>query len=194
MRITGGHARGIPLDAPSGDKTRPATDRLREAVFSSMGSRVEGCEVADLFAGTGSYGLEALSRGARSATFFENDRSALACLKRNIEAVQRSFRPDTLHTRVVTRDVFTASGTTLAYNLIFLDPPYATIEKNLGRLFQSVIDQIAAPGGRVVVELPGNLTPDIAGWQIVRRIGKAGKDKPTALLLEQKHAPTNAHD
>ena len=80
MRITGGRAGGIPLKAPKGNHTRPATDRLRESVFSSLGASIEGCKVADLFAGTGSYGLEALSRGAASSTFFESDHAALNLL------------------------------------------------------------------------------------------------------------------
>ncbi len=90
MRITGGRARGIPLHAPRGRETRPATDQLREAVFSSLGPRVEGARVADLFAGTGSYGLEALSRGATSGCFVENNRQALVCLRANLAAVLRS--------------------------------------------------------------------------------------------------------
>lgn len=194
MRITGGHARGIPLKTPKGDHTRPATDRLREAIFSSMGPQVEGCEVADLFAGTGSYGLEALSRGARSATFFENDRCALECLRRNIQAVQRSCQPDTVPAHVVNRDVFATTGTTPRFDLIFLDPPYAIIEKELGRIFHSVVARIAAPQARVISELPGDLTPVIAGWQIVRRIGKSGRDKPTAAIFKQNHAPADAPD
>ena len=79
MRITGGKARGIPLASPKGDATRPATDQLREAVFSSLGARIEGAQVADLFAGTGAYGLEAMSRGAIGGIFVEAFERAWAC-------------------------------------------------------------------------------------------------------------------
>lgn len=123
MRITGGKARGIPLKAPKGDGTRPATDRLREAVFSSLGGSVEGCKVADLFAGTGSYGLEALSRGAASATFFETDRAALTCLRQNAQAVLRSCNLDTSAAKIVARDVYSLDVNCPGYDLIFLDPP-----------------------------------------------------------------------
>jgi 16S rRNA (guanine966-N2)-methyltransferase len=186
MRITGGKARGIPLKAPKGDGTRPATDRLREAVFSSLGASVEGCRVADLFAGTGSYGLEALSRGAFAATFYETDRAALTCLRQNVQAALRSCGLDTGAAKVVARDVFSLDVNSPAYDLIFLDPPYEMIEANLGRIFAKAVHPIALEDARAIVELPGNLEPEIPGWELVRRIGKAGKGKPTAAIFQRK--------
>jgi 16S rRNA (guanine966-N2)-methyltransferase len=184
MRITGGRASGIPLKAPKGTRTRPATDRLRESVFSSLGASVEGCKVVDLFAGTGSYGLEALSRGAASSTFFENDHATLTCLRQNVQATMRSCNMDTNVAQVVARDIFALDSNTPSYNLIFLDPPYDTISENLQRIFEKVINPIAMAKARAVVELPGDLGPEIHGWKILRRIGKAGKGKPTALIYE----------
>ena len=183
MRITGGKARGITLKAPKGEGTRPATDRLREAIFSSLGASIEGCRVADLFAGTGSYGLEALSRGAASATFFETDRAALTCLRQNAQAVQRSAHLNTDAAKVVARDVYSLDTNRPDYDLIFLDPPYDTIAENLNRIFEKAVDTIAKADARVIVELPGNITPEIEGWQLLRRIGKSGKDKPTAMIF-----------
>lgn len=183
MRITGGKARGIPLKAPKGEGTRPATDRLREAVFSSLGAGIEGCSVADLFAGTGSYGLEALSRGASAASFFETDRAALACLRQNVQAALRSCQLDTFAAKIVGRDVFSLDLNSPAYDLIFLDPPYEMIAGQLGRIFEKAVNPIALENARAIVELPGNLDPEINGWQLVRRIGKAGKDKPTAAIF-----------
>lgn len=185
MRITGGNARGILLKAPKGDATRPATDRMREAVFSSLGSCVEDCKVADLFAGTGSYGLEALSRGAASAMFVENDRAALTCLKQNIQAVLRSCRLDTSVASIRTQDVYSLQSSESGFDLVFLDPPYATISTGLARIFERAVNPLAATNARVLVELPGNLTPEIKGWHLTRRIGKAGKDKPTIAIFEQ---------
>ena len=185
MRITGGRARGIPLETPAGDHTRPATDRMRESVFSSLGPSIESCQVADLFAGTGSYGLEALSRGAASADFYETDRKALACLKQNISAVLRSCELGATTANVHTRDVYTLKDASPRYHLIFLDPPYETIAGNLNRIFEYAVSPIATSDGRAVLELPGNLTPDIEGWKLVRRLGKAGKDKPTAAIFER---------
>ena len=75
MRITGGLARSIPLILPKGDAVRPATDALRQAVFSSLAARVAGARFLDLFAGSGAYGLEALSRGASSGVFVEKRRA-----------------------------------------------------------------------------------------------------------------------
>jgi len=183
MRITGGKARGIPLKAPKGDGTRPATDRLREAVFSSLGASIEGCRIADLFAGTGSYGLEAISRGAASATFFETDRAALTCLRQNAQAVLRSCNLDTTAAKIVARDIFTLEVNSPTYDLIFLDPPYEKIANHVSRIFEKAVNSIALEGARAILELPGNLEPEIAGWHLQRRIGKAGKDKPTAAIF-----------
>ena len=187
MRITGGRAGGTPLKAPKGNRTRPATDRLRESVFSSLGASIEGCKVADLFAGTGSYGLEALSRGAASSTFFEIDHAALTCLRQNVQAAIRSCNLDIAAAKVVARDIFSLDSNTPSYDLIFLDPPYDVIAENLHRIFEKAINPIALENARVLVELPGNLEPKISDWQILRRIGKAGKDKPTALIYERTY-------
>lgn len=185
MRITGGKARGIPLKAPKGDHTRPATDRMRESLFSSLGPSIEGCKVADLFAGTGSYGLEALSRGAASANFYETDRQALTCLRQNAEAVLRSCQLDTARAKVVARDVYSLDVNSPAFDLVFLDPPYHTIEAGLPEIFAKSVNPIALDGARAIVELPGNLNPEIEGWQLIKRLGKAGKDKPTVAIFER---------
>jgi 16S rRNA (guanine966-N2)-methyltransferase len=97
MRIIAGQWRGRPLDAPKGDITRPTSDRAREGLFSMLASRLGSFEeltVADLFAGTGALGLEALSRGAAHCTFIEKDRNALDILKRNIERFDAGERTD----------------------------------------------------------------------------------------------------
>lgn len=185
MRITGGRARGIPLKAPKGDGTRPATDRMREAVFSSLGPSIEDCRVADLFAGTGSYGLEALSRGAASASFFETDRSALTCLRQNVQAALRSCKLNSNAAKVVARDIFSLDVNSPAYDLVFLDPPYEMIAEHLGRIFEKAVSPIAVEDARAIVELPGNLEPKLEGWEMIRRIGKAGKDKPTAAIFKR---------
>src|SRR4051794_29287469 len=91
MRISGGRARGIPLLAPKGDAVRPATDGMRQSVFSSLGDRVVDARFLDLFAGSGAYGLEALSRGAATGVFVEQNAKAAACIERNIAAVCKSL-------------------------------------------------------------------------------------------------------
>lgn len=185
MRITGGTARGIQLKVPKGDGTRPATDRMREAVFSSLGTLPEGCRVADLFAGTGAYGLEALSRGAASAAFYENDRHALRCLQENLRAITRSCKLPESVGKIFPQDVHTIQNPASPTDLIFIDPPYDQIQEALVRIFATTVERFSHRGTRVVLELPGNLTPEVPGWQITRRLGKLGKDKPTAAIFER---------
>ena len=94
MRISGGQARGIPLRVPPGDAVRPATDGMRQAVFSSIASRVPGARFFDLCAGSGAYGLEALSRGAAGGVFVEKNAKAVACVRTNLAAVCKSLGRD----------------------------------------------------------------------------------------------------
>lgn len=185
MRITGGLARGIPLTAPKGDGTRPATDQLREAVFSSLGPRIEGARIADLFAGTGAYGLEAMSRGAMSGLFVENSRPAVACLKKNIITVTKSSRVDPKLWPILAQKVETLAGETGPFDIVFMDPPYAMVEKAITQVIESHISSIVAPDGLLCFEMPGHVDLTLPGWTLLRRLGKAGKDKPTAAFYEK---------
>ena len=83
MIISGGQAKGIPLEVPKGIEIRPSTQANRESLFSSLGERILGINFLDLFAGTGSYGLEALSRGAKNGHFVEKNRKAIQSIKKN---------------------------------------------------------------------------------------------------------------
>ena len=129
MRISGGIARGVPLAVPKGDAVRPATDGMRQAVFSSLGARVVGAFFWDLFAGSGAYGLEALSRGANGGIFVERNARALACLKRNLSAVGKSAGRAWETARLVETDVlaWVSSEREGAADLVFVDPPYEMI-------------------------------------------------------------------
>lgn len=124
MRISAGEHRGRRLKGPKGTRTRPTSDLLRQAVFNVLGPRIQGARVLDLFAGTGSVGLDALSRGASTATFVEGDRRAVGTLRSNLESLNLAA-----HARVVTGDALRAlkrlqaAGET--FDCIFLDPPYA---------------------------------------------------------------------
>jgi len=120
MRIIAGAWRGRPISAPPGQATRPTSDRAREALFSMLTSRLgsfEGLHVADLFAGTGALGLEALSRGAAACTFVETDRAALEILRRNAAALGAGDRAD-----IRPQDATRIAGG--PFHLVFLDPPY----------------------------------------------------------------------
>jgi len=122
MRVIAGQWRGRPLVAPKGDATRPTADRTREALFSMLTSRLgsfEGLAVADLFAGSGALGIEALSRGAASCLFVEQDAAALDALKGNLAK---------LGTRADVRagSVMGLGPAPAALDLIMMDPPYGT--------------------------------------------------------------------
>ncbi len=151
-RIISGAASGAPLASVPGTGTRPTTDRTKEALFSWLQSRgwCEDTVVLDLYAGSGALGLEALSRGARSATLVERDRKALEVCRRNAAAVNRALgrRVAEAVGRPVER--FLADGTVQA-DLILADPPYPLG----GQELDDVLVQAAAaltPGGLLVLE------------------------------------------
>jgi 16S rRNA (guanine966-N2)-methyltransferase len=122
MRVIAGALRGRPLLAPRGQATRPTADRVREALFSMLLSRVgsfEGLAVADLFAGSGALGIEALSRGAASCLFAEQDRAALDALRANLAALG-------LKADVRAASVLALGPAPAPLDLILMDPPYGT--------------------------------------------------------------------
>ncbi|MBA4136319.1 MAG: methyltransferase [Opitutus sp.] len=180
MRITGGQARGIPLTLPKGDAVRPATDAMRQAVFSSLASRVPGARFLDLFAGSGAYGLEALSRGAAGGVFVERNAKTVAFIRQNIEAVCKSLTRDTHDLTVITADATTVPlAGTAAPHLVFVDPPYDVIEELAPKIFGRLIEVLAAVKDPVIVfEMPGEFELQPAGWTCVKRLGK-GARQPT---------------
>lgn len=124
MRIVAGEWRGRKLVAPKGDATRPTADRTRETLFNMLASRVgsfDGLAVADLFAGSGALGLEALSRGAASCLFAEHDPAALDAIRANIATLGARDRTD-----VRRGSVMELGPTSTPYDLLLLDPPYGT--------------------------------------------------------------------
>ena len=124
MRIVAGQWRGRKLAAPKGDATRPTADRTRETLFNMLASRVgsfEGLTVADLFAGSGALGLEALSRGAASCLFAEQDSAALDTIRANVATLGARDRTD-----VRRGSVMELAPASEPYDLLLLDPPYGT--------------------------------------------------------------------
>ncbi len=124
MRIIAGEWRGRPLVAPKGYATRPTADRTREALFSMLLSRIgslEDMQVADLFAGSGALGLEALSRGAAHCLFAEQDKAALDALRTNITRLGAGAR-----SRVAAQSVLTLGPAREPCDVLFMDPPYRT--------------------------------------------------------------------
>jgi 16S rRNA (guanine966-N2)-methyltransferase len=172
MRIIAGQWRGRPLLAPEGQDTRPTSDRTREGLFSMLASRLgslEGLRVADLFAGTGALGLEALSRGAAHCTFIERDRSALATIERNVARLDAAARSE-----VRAGAVERAAPPLEPFHLVMMDPPYGQ------GLAQAALERLASgawvgPGGWISIEKgPESLSlPDGFEVDAERRFGKA---------------------
>ena len=172
MRIIAGEWRGRKLVAPAGLETRPTADRARETLFSMLASRLgsfEGLRVADLYAGSGALGLEALSRGAAHASFVEHDRNALKAIEANISALGASPRTA----------VRAMSASRLpngdAFDLIFADPPYAP---GSGTATARAVAEAGwlAPGGWMAIETGRGAAvepPDSWTIEVDRQVGRA---------------------
>jgi len=190
MRITGGKARGIPLLLPKGDAVRPATDAMRQAVFSSIASRVEGAWFLDLFAGSGAYGLEALSRGAAGGWFVEKNAKTAAFIRQNVGAVCKSLGRGTHDLQVLALDATQPpAGLSPLPELIFIDPPYDTIETVGPALLAQLAELLApVPDPVVAFEMPGAITMTPPDWKLARRLGQ-GARQPTVCLFTANRAP-----
>jgi 16S rRNA (guanine966-N2)-methyltransferase len=181
LRVIAGEYGGRVLKSPRGIGTRPLLGQVREALFNILGSRVEDAEVWDLFAGTGASGIEALSRGARYVTFVEKSNQALAVLGANLQMLG----PDAVsRSRVLKADAWQppapiAEGTELAApDLVFLDPPYASVAEDPARCAYRAVSLAArlAPGGVLCFHFPDGLldTDDFDGLDVdLRRWGRS---------------------
>lgn len=161
MRVVAGSLRGRPIVAPEGMATRPTTDRVREATFNSLDSygAIDDAVVADLFAGSGALGIEALSRGARSCTFVERDRDALRAVRANVERLGLGDR-----TAVIAGDVMATITTLRGVDLVLADPPYGFTAWD--RLLEA-LEAILAPDAFVVLESDRPVALP-SGWEELR--------------------------
>lgn len=179
MRIISGEAKGRRLVAPDTRDTRPVTDRVREAVFSIVGTSVEGASVLDLYAGSGSFGLEALSRGASAATFVESGRRALKALRANIAATALG---GTMVSSSV-QDFLQRSRS--GFDLVFIDPPWEMPSSDLGRDLAR-LDRLLSGDAEVIVSRrhDDEIPPTPPGWRVAtdRRYGD------TRIVRYQKEA------
>jgi 16S rRNA (guanine966-N2)-methyltransferase len=158
MRVVAGVAKGRKLTAPDGDRTRPTSDRVREAIFNalfSLDDAVTDARVVDLFAGTGALGIEALSRGATSVTFVERDRRALAALEHNLSHTALGAQATVVRADALDWLAAVADG----FDLALCDPPYdfAAWSELLARL----------PSPLAVLESDRPLDT-FEGWEVVR--------------------------
>ena len=183
MRITAGYARGILLNSPTSSATRPATDAARQAIFSSLGSEIEGAKVLDLFAGTGAYGLEAASRGAAEAVFVENSRRAFAVLKSNISEIQKLVNA---RMRAVFADCLKMPVEAEEFDFVFADPPYALLQNE--KFSQGLYSLFQRLSGTPVIMLEAPAEYDIPAeyaslFQVLKRLGKKSKGKPSQIIF-----------
>ena len=178
MRVAGGEFGGLALKAPDTDALRPTQDRVREALFSMLAPEIPGADFLDLFAGSGSVGIEALSRGAASATFVERDRRHLAALSGNLSAtVGRAGRAASARTVAADAYSWIAAYSGPGFSIAFADPPYALGEE---RGYAQVLATLASrgvvrPGGLFVAEMTAVQRPEeTPGWELLRdrRYGK----------------------
>lgn len=150
MRIIGGKLKGKKLYSVPGVKTRPTADRVRESIFNILSSLVSDAVVLDLFAGTGAFGFEALSRGAQSAVFAEIDKDSISVLRRNIKNISVESQTKVIQWDI-TKNLNCLRSFQPAFNLIFMDPPYRKnmIKPSLINLHSS---HCIENGARIVVE------------------------------------------
>jgi 16S rRNA (guanine966-N2)-methyltransferase len=170
VRIVAGSRKGHRIEAPKGVFTRPTGDRVREAVFSILGS-VEGARALDLFAGSGALGLEALSRGASSCLFVERDREAVRVIQANLEKLHLTGAV------VVARDASAALREERErgrrFDLVLADPPYEDWERHEAALAE-LVPSVLADDGLVVVETADRVEPALPlDLVTTRRYGSA---------------------
>jgi 16S rRNA (guanine966-N2)-methyltransferase len=174
LRIIAGQWRGRKLVAPEGDTTRPTADRTRETLFSMLQSRLgsfEGLAVADLFAGSGALGLEALSRGSASCLFVEQDPAAVRAIRANLAALRAQAQAQG---DVRASSVLSLGAARAALDLVFLDPPYHT---GAGAVALDKLVRLGwiGPATWVSLETAADEEPKVRGLDAVaeRRVGKA---------------------
>ena len=186
MRIIAGRFRGHALTAPRGRATRPTSDRVREALFATLGD-VEGLPVLDLYAGSGALGLEALSRGAKSATFVELSRPAVAALRKNVAALGVASE-----TRLLEADTRAAlarmTREETRFGLVFADPPYAARE-TAATLATLVSSGLLLEGAWIVLEHAAKTVPPPGAPACALRFTRKYGD--TALTF-YRHSTTEA--
>lgn len=189
MRIIAGQAGGRRLAAPP-DGTRPTTDRVREALFSSLDGHVREhhggwgtVRFLDVFAGSGAVGLEAMSRGAASATLVERDRRCLDVLRRNVAAVDP-------RARVVAADASTWPPDGGPYDLVYIDPPYALEDDDVRAVLDAMRQRGALAEDALVVVERSTRSPEPwpdSGWEHLRKRDYGdtalwyGRPSPTAV-------------
>ena len=174
MRVIGGTYRSRRLSAPRGLATRPTSDRLRETLFNVLAARIEGAVFADLYAGSGAVGVEALSRGASFVHFVDEAAPAVEAIRSNLTAldVRTGFKVHVAKVSVALRHM---SKSATGCDILFLDPPYLAIDDYAQTLtaIASSADSLLKPEGIVVAEHsrlgPGDIYGPLHRWRVLQQ-------------------------
>lgn len=174
LRVISGSLKGRKLKTVKGITTRPTADRMREALFNIMASKIPGSVILDLYAGTGALGIEALSRGAKYSVFIENDKNALSTINENILLCQMSDKAKTIQWDIV-KSLTCVESTTLLFDIVFMDPPYKknVIKKTIENLKKT---SSLKKSTDIIVEhsIEKELQNEISGYEVFdqRKYGK----------------------
>ena len=160
MRVVAGIAKGHPLRAPKGTDTRPTSDRVKEALFSSLQPLLPGARVLDLFAGSGALGIEALSRGAEHATFVDSDRRARAAIDANLATTRLGDRA-TVISRTVGRTLAELAEEEAHFDLVVADPPYGLGKDDLAAVLDGIV-AVTDVGAQVRLEQSARMGGSVA--------------------------------
>ena len=174
MRVIAGEAKGRTLVVPRGGGTRSATDRIRETLFAIVEPELEGARVLDLFAGAGTLGIEALSRGAARATFVERGAEAVKALRRNLAATNFGARSEVVAANVI---AYLDSRPRGPFDVVFCDPPFADVGIAEATLGHDGLRSAVAPDGLVVARAHSKHLPAVPAFVHIARIREIGEEK-----------------
>jgi 16S rRNA (guanine966-N2)-methyltransferase len=174
MRVIAGEAKGRTLVVPRGGGTRSATDRLRETLFAILEPELEDARVLDLFAGAGTLGIEALSRGAARGTFVERGAEAVKALRRNLATTDFAVRSEVVVANVI---AYLDSRPRGPFDIVFCDPPFADVGIAEATLGHDGLRSAVASDGLVVARAHGKHLPALPEFIQVARVKEIGEEK-----------------
>jgi 16S rRNA (guanine966-N2)-methyltransferase len=174
MRVIGGEAKGRTLVVPRGGGTRSATDRIREALFAIIEPQLEGARILDLFAGAGTLGIEALSRGASHATFVERGAEAVKALRRNLETTKFAARSEVVSANVI---AYLDSRPRGPFDIVFCDPPFADVGVAEATLGHDGLRSAVARSGLIVARAHSKHLPAVPTFLDLARVKEIGEEK-----------------
>jgi len=174
MRVIAGEAKGRTLVVPRAAGTRPATDRIRETLFAILEPELDGARVLDLFAGAGSLGIEALSRGARHATFVERGAAAVKAIRTNLAATGFAERADVVAAKVI---AYLDSSPRGPFEIVFSDPPFGDVPVAEAALAHRGLRAALAPRALVVARAHTKHLPTIPASANVVRVKDIGEER-----------------